>query len=80
MSSAVKESLHASVYFSGLVAFACEQLLDGLVDLRSFRAVAHQLKGGLLPAMDDIVHFAHGFAGAAFDNGAGDVAEVTCFL
>ena len=80
VAGAMEESLHAAFVLTCFVTFAGKKLLHARVDLRGFFPVAHAIETDLLAALHGVIEPPHGFAGATFNHGTRDVAEVTCLL
>src|SRR5687768_4337153 len=80
MPGAVTESLHTPIELACLETFLHEKLLHLFVDFAPIGFVAHIFQRDFLPAGDGVVDPPQPFGGAAFDNGARNIAEVTGFL
>src|SRR5688572_20815035 len=76
----MEEALHPPLVLACFVSFAGKKFLNTGMDVRGFFPVAHTIKTDFLAALHCVIEPPHRFAGATFDDGARDIAEVTRFL
>lgn len=76
VAGAVEEAAHAALFTGGFEAAVAEDAFDGGVDFGSEAVLAEGEQGEFLGFDDGGVHGANAFAGAAADDGSGDIAVV----
>src|SRR5262252_4204111 len=76
----MEEALHPAFAFSRLETLLFKESHEGLMNFFGGDAGPHHFEGELLALKDSVIEFANRLRGAAADDGAGDVAEITCLL